>query len=183
MTDPKETFERLQCELRQETKLQPKNRSKKYEELTLQHFLEHGRSTEDHDLWRECHMLEEMIAILNRRYLALNPHKRTELELKQISSESTFDIFSKYQEEVDEEGRSDEEVDDNMATMHPDLKRSELEILAAENYLNKTWGTQRKRRANTTSPEQRVDEPKAGKNPNPPVSGKMSPLSSVHPGA
>jgi hypothetical protein len=166
MTSPKKTFENLQRELQQETRLQPKDRSKEYEELTLQHFQEHDRTVEDHGLWRECHMLEEMIAILNRRYLAINPHKKRQLELKQLSRESALEIYVEYQQEVDDEGRSAEEIDNRINTMYPDIERRDLEIQAAENYLSTTWGIQRKKQT-TTPPEQRVHEEKASKNPNP----------------
>ena len=54
MTNPDNNFKVLQDELRKEARLEPKNRSKEYENLTLQYFLEYGRRTEDHDLWREC---------------------------------------------------------------------------------------------------------------------------------
>ena len=144
MTCPKEAFENLKRELQQETRLQPKDRSKEYERITLQHFLERGRRAEDHDLWRECHMIEEMIAILNRRYLALNPHKKRQLELKQLSRESAFETHVRYQQEVDDEGRSTEEIDNRMATMYPCVERRDLEIQAAENYLHATRAIARK---------------------------------------
>lgn len=166
MTNPKEMFENLQRKLQQETRLQPKDRNKEYEELTLQQFQEHNRTAEDHDLWRECHMLEEMIAILNRRYLALNPHNKRQLEFKQLSEESAFEIYVNYQQEVDDKGRSAEEIDNRIPTMYPDAERRNLEIQAAENYLSTTWGIQRKKQT-TTPPEQRVHEEKANKNPNP----------------
>jgi hypothetical protein len=159
-------FEKLQRELQQETRLQPKDRSKEYEELTLQHFQEYGRTAEDHDLWRECHMLEEMIAILNRRYLALNPHKKRQLEFKQLSRESAFEICVRYQQEVGDEGRSAEEIDNRMATMYPDVERRGLEIQAAENYLSAIWGIQRTKQT-TTHPKQGVHEEKESNNPNP----------------
>ena len=168
MTSPKEMFEKLQRELQQETRLQPKDRRKEYEELTLQHFQEYDRTAEDHDLWRECHMLEEMIAILDRRYFALNPHKKRQLEFKRLSRdpETAFEIHIKYQQEVDEEGRTNEEIDNSMTTRYPHIERSRLELQAAENYLSKTWGIQRKKQA-TTPLEQGVQEVKESGNPNP----------------
>jgi hypothetical protein len=167
MTSPKETFEKLQRELQRENRLQPKERSKKHKELTLHLFHKHGRTAEDHDLWRECHMLEEMIAILDRRYLALNQHKKRQLEFKQLSRdpETALKIHIEYQQEVDEEGRTAEEIDNSMTTRYPNIERRSLEAQAAENYLSKTWGIQRKQA--TTPPEQGVQAVKESGNPNP----------------
>jgi hypothetical protein len=166
MTTPKQTFKNLLDELQRETRLNPKERNKDYKNLTLQLFNEHDRKTEEHELWRECYMIEEMIAILNRRFLALNSHKKKELELNQPQSASSFDIFSKYQQEIDDEGRSDEETDNSLATMYPDTERRDLEIQAAENYLSATWGIQRTKQT-TTPPVQDVHEEKESNNPNP----------------
>lgn len=168
MTNPKETFENLLRGLQEENRLQPKDRSKEYEGQTLHLFHKHGITTEDHDLWRECYMLEEMIAILNRRYWALNPHKKRQLEFKQLSRdpETAFEIAIKYQEEVNEEGRNDEEIDNSMSTRYPHIERRSLEVQAAENYLSKTWGIQWKKQANTPL-EQGIQEDKESGNPNP----------------
>ena len=166
MTTPKQMFENLLDELQRETRLNPKERNKDHQDHTLQFFLEHGRKTEEHDIWRECRMTEEMIAILNRRFLALNPHKKKELEFNRLQSESSFDIFSKYQQEIDDEGRSDEETDKSLATMYPNVERRDLEIQAAENYLSATWGFKRTKQT-TTPPEQGVHEEEDSNNPNP----------------
>jgi hypothetical protein len=166
MTTPKQMLENLLDELQRETRLNPKERNKEHQDHTLQFFLEHGRKTEEHDLWRECRMTEEMIAILNRRFFALNPHKKKELELRQPQSTSSFDVVSKYQQEIDDEGRSDEEADKSLTTMYPDIERRDLEIQAAENYLRTTWGIQRTKQT-TTPPEQCAHEAKESNNPNP----------------
>lgn len=173
MTNPKETFENLQRALQEENRLQPKDRSKEYEELTLQRFQDHGRTTEDHDLWRECHMLEEMIAILDRRYWALNPHKKRQLEFKRLSRESAsaFHEIHEYQEEVDDKGRTDEEIDNSMTTRYPSIERRDLEIQAAENYLHATRAINQKQTAPNIS-IQEVTAKNKDLNANPKMSWK-----------
>ena len=173
MTNPKESFESLQRALQEEKRLQPKARSNEYEEITLQRFQEHGRTTEDHDLWRECHMLEEMIAILDRRYLALNPHKKRQLEFKRLSRESAsaFEIHIKYQQEVDDEGRADEEIDNSMTTRYPAIERRDLEIQAAENYLHATRAIARKQATPKTT-QQEITVGNKSQNTNPKMSWK-----------
>jgi hypothetical protein len=166
MTNPKDTFEKLLEELQSEAKLHPKDMNKDYAELTLQYFLEHERSTEDHDIWRECHMLEEMIAILNRKYHAYNPHKAWEIKMKRLIAEGNVDAYFEYCQAVDCEGRTDEEIDNSRIIMYPFIERRDLEIWAAENYLRDTWGIQRKKQA-TTPLEQGVQEVKDSGNPNP----------------
>lgn len=171
MTCPKEAFENLKRELQQETRLQPKDRSKEYEEITLQRFQEHGRRAEDHDLWRECHMIEEMIAILDRRDLALNPHKKRHLEFKQLSRESAFEIHVKYQQEVDDEGRTDEEIDNSMTTRYPAIERRDLEIQAAENFLHAKRAVARTQTTPKT-PQQDVTVENKSLNTNPKMTWK-----------
>lgn len=164
MTNPKESFESLLRALHNEKGLQPKSRSKEHEELTLQYFLDHGRSTEDHVLWRECHMIEEMIAILNRKYWALNPHKKRQLQAEQLARESAFEIGVKYQQEVNEDGRTDKETDNSTTTIYPDTERKDLEIQAAENYLYAIWGITRKQATRKTSQYETTDQGKSQNN-------------------
>jgi len=156
MSSQQEIFESLLGELQREIRLEPRARNKDHENLTLQHFLEHGRKTEDHDLWRECHMLEEMVAIANRRFLALNPQKKRELELKEIlenkettASSIEFRLLYEYEQDIDSCGRSQQEID-GTTTRYPSISRVELETLAAENYLFTTWGITKKQA--TTKP-------------------------------
>lgn len=122
MTNPNETFEALRHELLKEAGMEPKGRSREYENLTLEYFLEHGRKTEDHDLWRECYILEEMLAIMDRRFMVLNPHKTREQELYQAPagangkwSEEQLSAVLRYEQDVDQDGRSEKEVDGGRA--------------------------------------------------------------------
>jgi hypothetical protein len=173
MTNPDKTFEHLQEELRKEADLEPKERSKEYENLTLQYFLDHGKRSEDHDLWRECYMLEEMLAIMNRRFMAHNPHERRKLELYQAPagangkwSEEQPHALHKYEQEVDQEGRSEKEIDSGRATLYPSTSRQDLEIQAAENYLEATWGIRRKQ-ANKPPSQGEFQQKAIAKNLNP----------------
>ena len=163
MTDAKKEFELLQEEIRREVGLEPAVRSKEFEPITLKYFLEHGKRTEDHDLWRECFMHEEMLAILNRRFNALNPHKKGEAEYEPVNTEVAkkeakaakanskyimtdreFQILYRYTQEIDKDGRTHEEIDKITLTKHPDINRLDLEVQAAENYITTKWGIARK---------------------------------------
>ena len=178
MTNPDNNFKVLQDELRKEARLEPKNRSKEYENLTLQYFQEHGRRTEDHDLWRECYMLEEMLAIMDRRFMALNPHKTRELKLYQAPagangewSEKHLSAVFRYEQDVDQDGRSEKEIDSGRATLYPDISRQGLEIQAAENYLGATWGIRRKQEGEPPSHGD-IQQKAIAKNPNPVIDYK-----------
>jgi hypothetical protein len=176
MTNPDKTFEALKDELSRETRLEPKERSREHENATLQYFLDHGKRTEDHDLWRECYMHEEMLAIMDRRFMALNPHKGRHQELNQAPaeakgkwSEEQFNALHKYEQEVDQEGSSLKELDGKCTTRDPAISRQELEVQAAENYLDEIWGIKRKQTAK--APTQHKKHKRAIElNPNPELS-------------
>ena len=178
MTNPDNNFKVLQDELRKETRLEPKNRSKEYENLTLQYFLKHGRRTEDHDLWRECHMLEEMLAIMDRRFMALNPHKRRQQELNQVPagaegewSNEQLNALYEYEQTVNQEGLTEKEIDSGRATLYPVISRQGLEIQAAENYLGVTWGIKRTQEGEPPS-HSKIQQKAIAKNPNPVIGYK-----------
>ena len=122
-------------------------------------------------------MLAEMLAILNRRFLALNPHKRREAELKEILTSATaplgsdhFEMLYKYEQEIDLDGRTEQEID-GTTTRYPNIGRPELEILAAENYLYATWGIARKQATRQASQQEANDKSKS-QNTNPLLSWK-----------
>ena len=117
-------------------------------------------------------MHEEMLAILNRRFNALNPHKKGEAEYEAALAESListsdeqFQILYRYTQEVNEDGRTQEEIDKMTITKFPNLSRLELEAQAAENYIATKWEIARKQ-----PPEKEAEESKGKKqstNPNP----------------
>jgi len=178
MTNQDKTFQALQDELRRECRLEPKDRNREYEHLTLDYFLEQGKRTEDHDAWRECHMHEEMLAIMNRRFMALNPHKKREAEIMQLTTKPTkewteeqLNALYRYEQEIDDEGRSLKELEGKFTTRDPAISRQELEVQAAENYLEETWGIKRKQAASPPLQDE-IHEKAASKNPNPVLSYK-----------
>jgi hypothetical protein len=162
----------LKDAIEKEARLEPKLRCHKYRRETLDYFLTCKKTTEDHDLWRECFMHEEMLAILNRRFNALNPHKKGEAEYETALAEGLisisdkqFQILYRYTQEVDESGRTQEETDKTAITKLPNLTQLELELQAAENYIAIKWEIARKR-----PPEKEAEESKGKKqstNPNP----------------
>lgn len=152
----KQIFETLRGELCREVLLEAKDRSSEFERFTLSHFLEHGRRTEDHDLWRECYMLKEMIAIMDRKLLARNPQIESRLRfqrrLKELAPEQKSErirILHEYTDEVNEDGKTQQEIDDEKP-VYPDIDRRTLELQAAENYLHTRWGIKRKQTENTS---------------------------------
>jgi hypothetical protein len=178
MTNQDKTFQALQDELRRECRLEPKDRNREYEHLTLDYFREQGKRTEDHDAWRECHMHEEMLAIMNRRFMALNPHKKREAEIMQLTTKPTkewteeqLNALYRYEQEIDDEGRSLKELEGKFTTRDPAISRQELEVQAAENYLEETWGIKRKQAASPPL-QDKINEKAASKNPNPVLSYK-----------
>jgi hypothetical protein len=174
----------LKDAIEKEAGLEPKLRCHKYRQATLDYFLTCKKTTEDHDLWRECFMHEEMLAILNRRFNALNPHKKGEAgyksankevakkavesanaDSKYIMTDREFQILYRYTQEIDEDGRRQEEIDKMTITKFPNPSRLELELQAAENYIAIKWGILRK-----PSSEKETEESKSKKpitNPNP----------------
>ena len=172
MTTPRNAFERLQDEIYKEAKLEYKLRSIKYRKETLDYFLTHKKTTEDHDLWRECFMHEEMLAILSRRFNALNPHKKGEAEYEAALAESfndmpdkQYQILYRYTQEIDEDGRTQEDIDKITTTKYPNLSRLELEVQAAENYIAIKWGIARKQSSEKEAEESKSKERITNQNP------------------
>lgn len=117
-------------------------------------------------------MHQEMLAILDRRFNAINPHKKGEAEYEAALAGSFNDmpekqsqILYRYTQEIDEDGRTQEDIDQVTITKYPDISRLELEVQAAENYIATKWGIERKQ-----PPEKETEESKNKKqitNPNP----------------
>lgn len=184
MTTPSNEFERLQDKIYKEAKLEYKLRSIEHRKETLEYFLTHKKTTEDHDLWRECFMHEEMLAILNRRFNALNPHKKGEAEYesvnkevakktvkaanansKYITTDREFQILYKYTQEIDKDGRAQDDIDKITITKFPNISRLELEVQAAENYIATKWGIERKQPPEKEAEESKIKKPFTNPNP------------------
>ncbi len=172
MTTPSNAFELLQDEIQKEAKLESKHRSIEYRKETLEYFLEHQKTTADHDLWRECFMHEGMLVILNQRFDALNPHKKGEVEYESALAGSfndmpdkKFQILYGYTQEVDENWGSQEEIDKATTTKQPNISRLELEVQAAEKYIVATWGIAKKQPSRIDAEERKSRKPVANLNP------------------
>jgi hypothetical protein len=169
---PRNAFELLQDEIQREARLETKLRSLEHRQTTLDYFLKCKKTTEDHDLWRECIMHEEMLAILNRRFNALNPHKKGEAEYEAALAggfddmpDRGFPILHRYTQEIDEDGRTQEETDKTTITKLPNLSRLELELQAAENYIATKWGIPRKQPSEKKAEESKSRKPITNQNP------------------
>jgi hypothetical protein len=172
MATPGNAYEHLQDKIQKEARLEPKLRGAEFKQATLDYFLEHKKTTEDHDLWRECFMHEEMLAILNRRFYALNPHKKGEAEYEAVLAgrfddmpDREFPILHRYTQETDEDGRTQEDIDKITTTKYPNLSRLELELQAAENYIATKWGIPRKQSSEKKAEESKSRKPITNQNP------------------
>lgn len=156
MKNSGETFDELLKEISQELKLEPRQRGDEYAELTLKYFLKRGRSSEEHTIWRECHMHEEMSAILSRRFLQLNPHIERQIQIREASEQmvakddQAYAKLVEYEQEIDLSGNSQRELDDKAKTKQPKTSRKELELQAAENYIFNKWQTRSSHADSTT---------------------------------
>jgi len=153
------TYEQLLKEIEVEANTEPKFRNAEYVQYTLDFFLKHDKTTEDHDLWRECYMHEELLGIMNRRFMALNPHCKRQSEIKAALKDDqlnggNFIMLCKYEQEVDTEGYTQKEIDVATKLRYPSINRRELEMQAAENYINAKWGTTRRIQMVEKEPEE-----------------------------
>lgn len=157
MNDATNSWQRLLYEILNQKGISPALRSKEHEQQTLEYFLGNGRSKHEHDLWRESCMLEDMKLILLCRFNALNPelerraeinasrsilHQRDESKDDSVRTEQVrqaSQTLYEYEQEVDEDGRTEQEMDENQKVLEPHLDRQELEMLAAEEYLIRTF--------------------------------------------
>jgi len=151
-------YEQLLKEIQADANKEPKDKKTEYSQFTLDYFLKHDRTTEDHDIWRECYMHDELLRIMNRRFMALNPHHKRQSEITaelkdgQLN-EDKWKIMYEYEQEVDDEGLTQKEIDDATKLRYPSINRRELEMQAAENYINAKWGTTRKLQVVNKEPE------------------------------
>lgn len=141
MDKPKEEFIRLRNALTEEVELQPKGRNQDYRGRTLDHFKKHGLSQEDHDLWRESKMLDDMLRIMDCRFNALNPHA---LRIKTMERETDWNSLYAYTEEVDDTGKTLAQIDAERKVLYPAVDRQSLELLAAERFTNARCNAEKK---------------------------------------
>ena len=135
-----EAFKLLQDDLLMELGLQPKERNKEYANLTQEKFLELGISAVAHLLWRDKDMLQGMLEIHSRLFRELNPHVA---RIKKSEDGPSFEHMYSYTQEVDDTGRTQEELDNLAKIIYPDIDRRQLELVAAEQYLHDTFGSKR----------------------------------------
>jgi len=138
MTGEERRFNLLCSEILAEIELQPKDRNNEHAKETLEQFLQCNRSRDEHDQWRECHMLSQILEIITRRYHELNPHRARQTRIE--SGIASWDETYRYTQEIDDTGMSQEEADRKRATLYPALNRLQLEQLAAEYYLTNKLG-------------------------------------------
>lgn len=158
MSDTTNGWERLLHEISKEKNISPTHRSNEHKQQTLEYFLGNGRSKHEHDLWRESHMLDDMQLILLSRFNALNPGLKRQAEINAArailhqrdeskddsdrteQARQAWQTLYEYELEIDDDGRTEQETDENQHLLVPDLDSQELEMLAAEEYLIRKFG-------------------------------------------
>ena len=168
MTGEERRFNLLCSEILAEIELQPKDRNNEHAKETLEQFLQCNRSRDEHDQWRECHMLSQTLEIITRRYHELNPHRARQTRIE--SGIASWDETYRYTQEIDDTGMSQEEADRKRATLYPALNRLQLEQLAAEYYVTNKLGADAQQAIpqHQTTTNGKVRE--LSKNPNPVIS-------------
>ena len=106
------------------------------QEATRILFQKDGRSEFDHQVWRETTMLAEMIRLHQQRFLELNPHEKWEFKEKSNCALS-FDEHVKYEQEVDDNGLSEQELHETERLIAPIYSRQQLEAWAAKIFLKR----------------------------------------------
>jgi hypothetical protein len=168
MTEEARQFNLLCSEIQAEIEINPKDRNNEHARETLEQFLQCKRSRDEHDQWRECYMLSEMLEIIKRRYQELNPHRARQTRIE--SGIASWEDNYQYTQEIDDTGMSQEEADRKQATLYPALNIPQLEQLAAECYLVNKLGADPRQalpRSQTHSEETRDQ---LATNPNPIIS-------------
>ena len=101
---------------------------------TLNLFLQAGKSSFDHRVWRESKMLPEMIMLHQKRYIQLNPHESIEIQRRR--HDLNFEDWIALEQEVDDEGLSATDYLERATTIAMTYDRKQLEIWSAEKWLN-----------------------------------------------
>jgi hypothetical protein len=109
MTEEERQFSLLCIEIQAEIELQPKDRNNEHTKATLEQFLQCKRNRDEHDQWRECYMLSEILDIIKRRYQELNPHRARQTRIE--SGIASWEEKYEYTQEIDDTGISQEEAD------------------------------------------------------------------------
>lgn len=119
-------------------------------------------------------MHEEMLAILSRRFLQLNPHIGTKFQIREACEQmikkdgQAFASLVEYEQEIDLNGYSQRELDDKAKTKQPRISRKELELQAAENYIFNKWQT-RSNPTDSRTESRIVEKSERNKNINPEI--------------
>lgn len=132
--DPLEAFNELQAQLKEEGKLEPKERNNEYEDETLKAFIAAGATEEEHEEWRRLLLIEDTRETHKELFHRRNPHLQR-LERKANSTDPYERYY--YFEETDSTGKTEEQRDREQETRHIGVTRLRLELLAAERHLKR----------------------------------------------
>ena len=128
------------------------------QEATRRLFQEDGRSDFEHQVWRETEMLPEMIRLHQVNYLKLNPQEHRVLGKYEIS----FAEHIKYEQEVDDDGQTEQDLAKITRLIAPICSRHKLEGWAAEIYLQRDKTTHHKKANNQVQCLDKNNHPELG---------------------
>ena len=140
-----ERYQAIADALTSEIDLAPSERDLTYEETTWEVFRFAGLSQLEHQTWRDEEMLSAMHRLHRKRFIEKNPLLEIERDLKSNNPNHNTSPWYTYCQEIDEEGRSLEELAQKAKPRYPEHTRRQLEFWAAEEYV-------RRRDANTSLP-------------------------------
>jgi hypothetical protein len=146
-----DAYEHLRDLLLKEQTLQPWERDNSRAKETANMFRAHGEGSAEHEMWRESKMLGSMLEILTNRHAALNPQLASQREAGACKD---FAPQYSYSQEVDDEGKSQEERDLSRPLLYPDLDRYNVELQAAEAHLT---NKDRKRQSEPVEPTPKMN--------------------------
>lgn len=131
----KAAYEAIERELSREIRKDLGKRCKKSFEATLEIFMNAGLSKLQHQNWRDTELLVTALTVHEERFEALNPESALKKwYLQMLESKNNEGIFA-YEQEIDDTGKTHEDLVNEWIPKYPFHTRRDLEIWAAEKYV------------------------------------------------
>jgi hypothetical protein len=126
------SFRSLLQEIEREVHLEPRNRSSEHFSKTLAIFEAADIDELDHEIWRQCLMLPAMLEILRYDFFDLNPILREAAYIATLQPDDPRVAY--WQQEIDDDGYTQEELAARYIPVYPSYTREELEIYVARKH-------------------------------------------------
>jgi hypothetical protein len=127
------SFQSLLQEIEREVHLEPSKRSSEHFSKTLAVFEEAEIEELDHKLWRQAKMLPAMLEKLRNDVFELNPILREAAYIATLQPDDPR--VADWQQEVDDDGYTQEELAARHTPLYPPFTRETLELYVARNYI------------------------------------------------